>query len=765
MSARLLLALSLVLTGVHPREAGAVQRPAPSEATVGLAGRVLDASGQALPGVQVRVAVDGAHALETSTDATGAWSAEGLVPGSLGIELFHPDHLLRERDLGRLAPRPEPHRLEDRLDAGRVVSGIVTWPDGAPAAGARVHAWQRTREDLELRGFEARRPVVADASGAFRFSGLAEEPVILRAHARRDEGRWPEESRREHRARLSETPHLRARVELAAPVEELVLTLEPGSVVRGEVLDDRGEPLEEVRVRTLFAHDVAVARTLRSANGEFELAGLPLEDFLLEFTAEGHARTLAPFEGSDTGSVEIRLPRLGRVGGVVLDGEGAPLSGATVTVTNPEAPPGPLLMPWSRSARTDAAGRFVLDAVVPGERCELLVEAGAAGRLLARERVVLPGTELADLELRVAATATIRGRLHESVRGFERVTVRLRGPALEDRQITDRAPDFAFSGLPEGPQRLILWADVPAAGGLPGYGLVLAERHVVLCAAETVELELGAPLESGVDVAGRITLRGEPAPDALVVFRTSRGRSAAAATVTDANGEYRLRLPREGTYEVDVRRADHVLRSVAEVEARAARQDFEFSGGELALRVLGPFGELRRELPIDLQRLDPRAARTAKRSGRVRGRGRATRSGADELRGRDVFDHLEPGTYLVRVGGVDPRDEGADHPVLGRVMRTVVIEEGETLELGLELVRPVTLTIREARPGLRVALLDEDGAPLFNHDDFPIGAGPERKLEGLSPGPLQVVFRRGEREQRVTVRLVAGLDNTLDAPL
>ena len=94
------------------------------------------------------------------------------------------------------------------------------------------------------------------------------------------------------------------------------------------------------------------------------------------------ARQDLPPRGVDEATLQpVELPRGVEVRGTVVDERGEPVAGAEVEAIRPGA------LPWVRSARTDAAGRFVLHGADPAGRAGL-PGLGRPGRL--GRRVVHP---------------------------------------------------------------------------------------------------------------------------------------------------------------------------------------------------------------------------------------------------------------------------------------------------------------------------------------------------------------------------------------
>ena len=223
---------------------------------------VVDEAGRVLPGVEVRLAA--ARAGETGdsspaarltpappvrTDRSGRVQLAGLAAGQRTVTARHAGHSTRLLEVLLLEARHHHRRLV--LPSSARISGRVTLPDGAPAAGARVEAvciesWHRTR-------------VVADESGGYELAELPASRLRLEATLEMPDGSllradseqqlWPGGS------------------EVWSPV------LEAASTLRGRLVDDEGRPLEGWLIEQGGppGEDRPGRRTRTDADGRYEL--------------------------------------------------------------------------------------------------------------------------------------------------------------------------------------------------------------------------------------------------------------------------------------------------------------------------------------------------------------------------------------------------------------------------------------------------------------------------------------------------------------
>ncbi|HTF89515.1 MAG TPA: carboxypeptidase-like regulatory domain-containing protein, partial [Planctomycetota bacterium] len=270
------------------------------------------------------------RSVSVKIEPDGSFDARGILPGKIQITANAPQRLPAVLELGMVADGEVREGVELVLELGGRVGGRVLWPDGSPAAEARVHL-QALAEDNESGSgmpnflFDVA-SARADAQGAFLISGLAAKRFNVLAQAR------PEAEASSRGGSKGRSQAWRASFD-DVPVDklDLELKLHGGSTIQGVVVDDLGAPVTRFAVSAEqqsegydpLAHTASSIYT--PADGRFELGGLLDASYQIRVTAIGHD---APEE------VEITLPadsrtlsfvarRRARVSGVVLrpDGE------------------------------------------------------------------------------------------------------------------------------------------------------------------------------------------------------------------------------------------------------------------------------------------------------------------------------------------------------------------------------------------------------------------------------------------------------------
>lgn len=275
------------------------------------------------------------------------------------------------------SPKAPPAATEER--AG--LRGQLVDAAGSPLAGAVVEAYPAA-ERLAVARRLAGRPqgspprAVTNASGIFELAGI-EEPgellVVVVAPGL--------------------APALLAPVELLheRDIADLgVITVEAGRTLSGRVREGDGAPVAAARVQvsveltgdTRASASIAGARTETSAEGEFELTGLPTGVDLRLRAQKGGFEPVEEVVGArERGpGPDLVFARGYRVRGTVTDPAGAPIEGATVAPDT--APSGASTPPFLFAERTAADGRFELASLPCATRA---VRASAPGRFARSE--------------------------------------------------------------------------------------------------------------------------------------------------------------------------------------------------------------------------------------------------------------------------------------------------------------------------------------------------------------------------------------------
>ncbi|MDP6538260.1 MAG: carboxypeptidase regulatory-like domain-containing protein [Planctomycetota bacterium] len=246
------------------------------EQGVRLVGRVVDAKGRGVEGVEIlraitpdggsaRVEVPGFGAPLTVSGATGAFRIGTLAPGGWHLIFDSPEHRIVE-ERGRTEPAGTTRSgLVVRLDAGLAVSGRLEGLDPSTVGGVRITARRSDEQPMadagRIEGAERHRPrhALVEPDGAFRIGGLAPGLQYLLTASRGAEGEEAGEWRR-----LNGVERVRA----LPGSGEVVLRYEEASGLRLAVTDEEGRPVTRFLLRVAGAREVTGDGLLEGEDGE-----------------------------------------------------------------------------------------------------------------------------------------------------------------------------------------------------------------------------------------------------------------------------------------------------------------------------------------------------------------------------------------------------------------------------------------------------------------------------------------------------------------
>lgn len=294
----------------------------------------------------------------------GSFRIAGLPKGTYQLSVDRPE--------SRMEPEAE---LEDvaagstnvLVELGRMVAVpvLVLGPDGRPVSGATLSGYKLEQgrsgryvihssfdgaDETPMTDVQGRGAVRARQGG--RLAVMASKPPWIDGRAVVDIGRGP-------------------------PATNVVLRLTAGLRLEGRVLDAAGRPAAGRRIRSSPSPASAVSGDddtgpATDAEGRFRLEGLPAGPVRVAAFARGDEddihRTLAMTtvvvrRDGPVARVELRLPAVGAVRGTVLRTNGAPASGACVTLI----PVGGMDEQRSPMVSADADGKFSVEDVPAGD--------------------------------------------------------------------------------------------------------------------------------------------------------------------------------------------------------------------------------------------------------------------------------------------------------------------------------------------------------------------------------------------------------------
>ncbi|MFI5306166.1 MAG: collagen binding domain-containing protein, partial [Polyangiales bacterium] len=294
-------------------------------------------------------------------------------------------------------------------------------------------------------------------------------------------------------------------VTLNAGENRLSVTLGPGFVLRGEVVDDTGAPVADTEIEAAPDDDPLLLASAQSdAGGGFSLADLGTGRYTLRARAAHHELAIVPSQSVPSEQpIRIVAARTSALHGEVLEPSGMPAATAAVTIAGSGVWP-------PKRLQTDAQGRFEL-VPIPAGVYELRATLHTLTSPVQEGVVVLPASEK-TVRLRLEPGAALNGRVIEAEtgQGLVGVEITVTEDALTSTPIALKSGAdgrFVVEGLRRLPHRLWIRAPqhVAIAGEehLPGpQPFELSLRRSARLAGQVVD-ERGAPVASAeIEVRG-----------------------------------------------------------------------------------------------------------------------------------------------------------------------------------------------------------------------------------------------------------------------
>ncbi|MCC6741677.1 MAG: carboxypeptidase regulatory-like domain-containing protein [Planctomycetia bacterium] len=338
------------------------------------------------------------------------------------------------------------------------------------------------------------------------------------------------------------------------PGEEVVIELEPGRHVSGRVLDARtSEPLAGARVEAYGrGQDVDIAlpivESTTDSQGCFAFDGAQDDDEAVVVAhAPGHVSRSATYE--DGKAILLLLEPGGTVRGVVRGPDGAPVSGAGVSVASFSkarlyAAPSP------RAASTNADGRYVVDGLPLGTPFRLLCEAEGFAQfegVTPVETTAVVRDVVRDVALSRGATLLVRV-VDPNGAPLSHANVDLCHGAEYRGRLNAGSDGARFEHLEAGSWRIAIWTGMYAA----------SVHDFELVDGETKDMQIRA--EPGGMISGVVVdVRGEPLARANISLKEDSGCGGATSTTVSTNldGTFQLRGLAARPYELTVSAKGH----------------------------------------------------------------------------------------------------------------------------------------------------------------------------------------------------------------
>ena len=753
-----------------------------------LRGRVVDEGGQPIADADVSATFRGMmenivdELAEAETGEDGAFELLGVPAGKVTVSASKKGYLDAKHKIeDELAEGGELEGIEIALPLGLALRGTLSFPDGSPAAGARVMtAFDIASVSNPMMGGARNQKYgsgKSDEQGRFLIDGISAGPFAVHATLTVEEGpqrgAWS----------VKQTG-------VKAGGDDLQLTLERLAQLAGRVEDINGEPV------TAFALDATlegsgmmfgigaenVSRNFdERADGSFVLEGLRPGSWKVVAAAEGYARAeervLELPLADDSEVIVFVVPPAAGVAGVVLDSAGAPIEGAEVTLVQD-------LGARVRSAERGDASRATSDG--EGQFRLLGLDLGAHSIVAKREgfassepfACVLEGGRVQeDVVLRLRTGGTLTGEVFgpdgEPLPGASVIVQITPSFSAQHMLSTEADGTFLVEHLEPGTWQVVCMPGLADGGVEDSENMASMIGNMKMASAELVDGEethvvLGAPPANPVALELYVHCAGEPVPDAIVSLVPEGGGGGMAALkmmYVDEEGHAKAQLDGPGAYLATVQMGmgvggaqnsiEYLLR-VPEGDHHA--ETLELPLGRISGRVLGADGKPAVGCRVTLT-VEGGISYASFLGGHY------TEITTDQDGGYDIR-YLRPGMYTVAAGGAPLGGMFGGETDSGRALQGgVELEDGQwRRDLDFRLERPGTLEgiVRDAggQPVAEAAIFirDEASRPVERFSFVTTDAGGRFAYPGLSPGRYSASARAsgvasGESAQ---VRVAAG---------
>jgi protocatechuate 3,4-dioxygenase beta subunit len=626
------------------------------------------------------------------------------------------------------------------LKRAQPIRGTVVDPEGKPVREVRVAAaTRRARADSDDEKASAR----TGEDGTFTLDVPGGEyDIVARPEGFRE-----------------------ARVPVRAPAADIVVQLDRGTTIEGEVVDEDGAPVAEAQISIAPQSGDQGTRTwlgggAADRGGHFVVSGLAAGPVLViagrpgdggESWSSSYAHTRLDLPESGTVTVKLRFDAALAISGSVVGPDGAGIPDAKVHAwANPETRPKDkaitLAERSSGTAVTDDTGRFTVRRLKAGDHLLVVMKEGFDAP---RDGV---HAQAGDSSVRIVLTkaAFLRGRVVGDG-GVPVLRFRVNGETKETSDGRFAFPVTKLSGFYKGSG-----GPFPVRFSADGYAS--AEQSITV--QRGVDIDLGdISLSPGRTLSGVVVdaATGGPIPAArvrsifvedakLYLSDTLNDSRVEGLVVTGADGTFAMPHVGEGTL-LRVAREGYAPATVAVGPDQAPLRVALARGGAIAVRVRAASGEpmAGMDLAIMGRSGEPDASSTEVIV--------AGYSGKTDASGRYEATGLLAGTYSIFLRSPDRNP--------GLVAQPVVLRDGQRVEVELQARQAgTTLQLSISGPGakstgeLHVGLIrgvvpqvtgSQDlmkiGTPIQPKDDETPDAP---VFELLAPGPYTVLFAKME---------------------
>ena len=475
-------------------------------------------------------------------------------------------------------------------------------------------------------------------------------------------------------------------------------------------------------------------REIQSADGTFELRGIPPGRIRVRVRAEGYLDAeeqnvdLLPAQLSEVLAFEIAAGQ--PVSGIVVDATtGAPVSDAQVTAyrtrDNARRQSGPFRVDIDpedfdflglssatnrRSGMSDSTGRFKLEALEPGNY-RFTARHPDMAKSSTKDVLVIKGTPTADVEIQIDAGGGVEGNVTglgmRPLSDALMVAFSIQAGTMRS-STTDRNGFYRIDGLPPG-QYIVFKSRMDERADNIGLELMsnMRLKTVTVRKGSFARLDVHDVGEDGVRVYGVVRENGQPVPRALVTLLGSDRDGilgmGVRANAANSDGRYELVGIKPGDYVMQVSRFQgQPVQTTFEIdvpyEVNDYRFDIDLPTSEIHGRVIDTRGNPVRRMQISLGSSDSALGGSGGLIGLI------AENGLSQARTDDNGDFsmksVASGTYRITAGGrMGPgggrgrrnRDGGGEDSgvVHGKASLEGVVVDGVTNVQGLVITVPL----------------------------------------------------------------------------
>ena len=395
----------------------------------------------------------------------------------------------------------------------RIYGRVIDGRSGATVAGAKVI--------LSPSGGD----VVSGADGSFEFGRLKAgqyTPVALMDDLRSDMN-----------------PSAPVDVAKATRVGPVELTLLPGAAIQGRVTDRAsGRPLSDVEVSVNRFSDIQVlqGKVVTGWNGHYSLSGLPGQKIPLAARPAAHLweERLVEVKAEESVICDFAMEPGGEVLATVVDAEGKPIEGATVSVQSST------MLYQDMQTKTDASGQALIGPIDPEAPLEISAHrSGFMGNSKSPEPFAIDKRGEVRLELRpeTFAPVTLAGKVTDPD-GKPLAGIRV-AYGLMGSSILTETPKFQTISGAGGEYRLEIAQPTGEAAVASGKGWAFQLSPELLATLSSKTLSADFKMKPGRRIQGVVVdERGRPLADVEVMTSLPTMSQMWISARTNADGMF-----------------------------------------------------------------------------------------------------------------------------------------------------------------------------------------------------------------------------------